>query len=174
MITISITLSVPFYASTYAELGAGHLAAAVDAWGSYLQDRLAARYDGAEVEVETTREALIEDKIDTDGDADEVRDAIHRIAEGWWALSAAERAEYGFPGDDTVTLAVDEENAAEAWWDAARAATDCPEALRALVHGDATEVVLTGEEAVSALAWCAALPGWEGGPSYAPHPLTVR
>lgn len=95
--TITVTLSVPSYSATYAELGAEHLTAAVDAWGDYLHDQLAARYDGAEVEVETTREALIEDRIDTDGDADEIRDAMARIAEGWWALSSEERAEYGFP-----------------------------------------------------------------------------
>ena len=171
MNTITITLSIPSYASTYAELGAEHLTAAVDAWGDYLLDHLAARYDGAElVEVETTREALIEDRIDTDGDADEVRDAMARIAEGWWALSAAERAKYGFPGGDTVALAVDEENNGEAWWTAARDAEDCPESLRALVHGPAVAVTAPR----SALAWCEALPGWTGGPAYAPHPLTVR
>jgi hypothetical protein len=169
MQTITITLSIPSYASTYADLGAEHLTAAVEAWGDYLHDQLAARY-GAEVEVETTREALIEDKIDTDGDADEVRGQMARIAEGWWALSSEERAEYGFPGDDTVTLAVDEENDGEDWWTAAREAEDCPEALRALVHGDATEATAPR----SALAWCEALPGWTGGPAYAPHPLLVR
>jgi hypothetical protein len=80
----------------------------------------------------------------------------------WWLSEVA------------VTFAVDEENGPEDWWTAARDAEDCPAGLVDLIHGDATEVVLAGEEAVSALAWCEALPGWTGGPTYAPHPLLVR
>ena len=80
----------------------------------------------------------------------------------WWLSEVA------------VTLAVDEENNGEFWWDAARDAEDCPAGLTDLIHGDEVEVVLTGEEAKIALAWCAALPGWEGGPSYAPHPILAR
>lgn len=97
MTTITITPSIPSYASTYAELGAENRSAAVAAWGRYLHAQLAARYPGVEVEVETTRDALIEDRIDTDGDADEVNRAMARIGDDWFRLSADGRAEYGCP-----------------------------------------------------------------------------
>jgi len=168
MRTITVTLSIPFYASTYADLTGPALLAAVTAWGRYLEDRLTAA--GYEVEVEATWEALIEDRIDTDGDADEVRDAMARIGDDWFRLSADGRAEYGCPGDDTVTLAVDEENAAEDWWTAAREAEDCPPELYDLVYGRATEA----RAPLVTLAWCRSLPGWATGPDHARHPLTWR
>lgn len=185
MRTITVTLSIPFYASTYADLTGPALLAAVTAWGRYLEDRLTAA--GYEVEVEATWEALIEDRIDTDGDADEVRDAMARIGDDWFRLSADGRAEYGFPGDDapspasaTLSLSrlilaellyrVDEEYAAEDWWTAARAAEDCPPELYDLVYGRATEA----RAPLVTLAWCRSLPGWATGPDHARHPLTWR
>jgi len=79
----------------------------------------------------------------------------------WWLSEVA------------VTFAVDEENNAETWWDAARDA-DVPEDLAELIDGDASEVTLAGEDAVNALAWCKSLPGWNDGPAHAQHPLTTR
>jgi len=97
MKTIDITLSLPSYASTYAELGAEHLKAAVEAYGSWLQAELTAR-TGAAVEVSTTRDALLHDRISTsDGSEEDVESLVARIADGWWKLSDEERQEYGFP-----------------------------------------------------------------------------
>jgi hypothetical protein len=80
----------------------------------------------------------------------------------WWLSEVA------------VEFVVDEENAAEMWWDVARDAKDAPEGLADIIDGSATEVTLSGEDAVAALAWCQSLPGWNGGPRHAPHPLTFR
>jgi hypothetical protein len=77
-----------------------------------------------------------------------------------------------------VVLRVDDRNLATAWWEALEARLRMnPEAvpgvLRRLVgRSDHLEVDLA--EARAALAWAAGLPGWEGGPRHAPHPLRMQ
>ena len=74
-------------------------------------------------------------------------------------------------------IAVDYENNAEAWWDAAVALADSGRSpsftriLSALHSSDEIgDDVLRGE-LDSFLAAASALPGWESGPSHALHPL---
>lgn len=74
---------------------------------------------------------------------------------------------------ETNTIAVDYENNSDAWWQAARAASDAPAAIRPLLAvGGADSVEVAADELPALLAWCAALPGWDGGPEHAPHPVT--
>ena len=70
-----------------------------------------------------------------------------------------------------ATFSVDEENSAEDWWTAARKAKHMPPALRPLFDTNGSMVVVDAHDAPAILAWCKALPGWEGGPRHAPHPL---
>lgn len=104
---------------------------------------------------------------------------------GEWARSAPEKQAYVLEergakdgpvwwlSEVSVEFAVDEENSGDEWWDAARDA-DAPDGLVDLIDGTDTDATLSGEDAVAALAWCQSLPGWNGGPEYAPHPLIVR
>lgn len=73
-----------------------------------------------------------------------------------------------------VTFSVDEENNAETWWTAARASKWVPSALRPLLYTNGSMVVVDASDAPAILAWCKSLPGWEGGPRHAPHPLQVQ
>lgn len=74
-----------------------------------------------------------------------------------------------------TTVRIDWENNSEVWWDAARAASDCPAELHALIYGlCATEVEVESARLPALLAWCASFPGWSDGPQYARHPLMVR
>ncbi len=93
----TIILSVPAHASTYASLSGDSLLAAVDAWGSYLEEQLAER--GYEVSVEVTREARIHGlSVQDDGaEAEAIEVAAGRISDAWMGLSDDERAEYGCP-----------------------------------------------------------------------------
>jgi hypothetical protein len=65
---------------------------------------------------------------------------------------------------DCITVRVDDENNAEAWWDA----------LSETMPGLASALRVCGEVTVDVATWgrLTALPGWDGGPEYAPHPLT--
>lgn len=73
-----------------------------------------------------------------------------------------------------VRIAIDFENNAETWWDAARADGTCMESARAIVHGSASAVVVPENVAKAFRAWGATFPGWSDGPSYAPHPFTFN
>jgi hypothetical protein len=61
------------------------------------------------------------------------------------------------------TIIVDEDAKAPDWWAAARAATDCPPALRPIIHGGKREVRLSRADADACEAWAARLPGWDDG-----------
>lgn len=79
--------------------------------------------------------------------------------------------------NQVMVLRVDDRNPARAWWRALddRLEADprtVPAPVRRLNAADRTEV--TPAEARSALDWAAGLPGWRGGPAYAPHPLRVE
>jgi len=52
-----------------------------------------------------------------------------------------------------IYITVDWENNAEAWWDAARVAADCPSFLRQLIHGGEDEIWVERAEADIVLAW---------------------
>lgn len=75
---------------------------------------------------------------------------------------------------EAATLAVDEENAGATWWDAVYEADDIPAAMRQMVYGRASSIPVHAADLPDLLQWCASLPGWNDGPAYAPHPLTVR
>jgi len=71
-----------------------------------------------------------------------------------------------------VTISVDFENNAEEWWAAAQTATNVPSAIAPLLFQTRTDSVrLDSHNAARALEWCESLPGWDNGPTHAPHPL---
>lgn len=79
-----------------------------------------------------------------------------------------------------LRIAVNYENNAEDWWEAARAALAAdtlPERVlpvRALLDDSGTDdIVVNTKEAHAILRWAASLPGWEAddSPEYAPNPL---
>mgnify|MGYP001454486275 CR=1 FL=1 len=73
-----------------------------------------------------------------------------------------------------LTVNVDQENNAESWWTALRAAGDkAPRALR-LLAGRATSAALSASEVDEVRSFAASLPGWAdpAAPNYAPHPVT--
>jgi hypothetical protein len=69
-----------------------------------------------------------------------------------------------------VRLAVDFENAAPEWWDGGGRSLweSVAEA------SDASDVVLDESLARSWLHEAATIPGWHGGPEYAPHPICLK
>lgn len=68
--------------------------------------------------------------------------------------------------DDSVSVAVDCENSADRWWCELDAASpDLAARLRG--SGPGQQVGVTIPE----LRLCQSLPGWDGGPRHAPHPL---
>jgi hypothetical protein len=69
-----------------------------------------------------------------------------------------------------VRLAIDFENTAENWWDAG--GRDLWEGLAEAP--DASQVVVDAELARSWLAQASAIPGWDDGPEFAPHPVCQR
>lgn len=73
----------------------------------------------------------------------------------------------------TVRVVIDEENNAEAWWDAARAASDAPEAFARLDDASG-EIECTAAEAAALVAWASTLPGYADGPAHAQHPFNVH
>lgn len=78
-------------------------------------------------------------------------------------------------------IVVDQENSADAWWDAAReAVSDASDAVADLFEridaaaGDPAGVCCRSEDAAALVAWASELPGWDDGPEYAMHPLLVQ
>ena len=91
-----------------------------------------------------------------------------------------------------IRIAVDQENNAETWWDAARNAlkagrnaerhtpawtfaralpASCePVVCQLLV----SEAIVTTQDAAAFRAWAETLPGWSDGPEHAPHPFTFH
>ncbi|MEN8181861.1 MAG: hypothetical protein ABFS46_04935 [Myxococcota bacterium] len=68
-----------------------------------------------------------------------------------------------------VRLAVDFENAAPSWWEGGGR-----ELWEGITEGfDPHSVVVEESLAHSWLAEASRLPGWEGGPDYAPHPIRL-
>ena len=68
-----------------------------------------------------------------------------------------------------VRLAVDYEFPSRTWWE-----TGGQELWEAVADGsDVSAVVLDGDLAASWLARASRLPGWEDGPEYAPHPISM-
>ena len=72
-----------------------------------------------------------------------------------------------------MVVTVDEENNAEIWWDAAEADKTTPASF-ARLQGSQSMIVLSKSDAVEFVVWAMSLPGWNDGPSYAPHPLTIQ
>jgi len=66
-----------------------------------------------------------------------------------------------------VRLAIDFECPAPEWW--RNGGRDLWESL--LEGFDNNDVLLDESVAESILSQCAGIPGWEGGPEYAPHPI---
>lgn len=71
-------------------------------------------------------------------------------------------------------IAVDFENNAEAWWDAATTSDNAPEAFAPMLADNADEIIVSDEDAITILTWAEQLPGWNDGPEYAPTALTVQ
>jgi hypothetical protein len=69
-----------------------------------------------------------------------------------------------------VKLAIDFENPARAWWDGGGRALW--ESL--LESFDNSSVVVEESIARSWLAEAEQIPGWHGGPEYAPHPVLLK
>ena len=69
-----------------------------------------------------------------------------------------------------VKLAIEFENPAKLWWESGgRALWD------SIVYGfDGNEVLVDDDVARSWIERAAMIPGWEGGPNYAPHPVFVK
>jgi hypothetical protein len=74
----------------------------------------------------------------------------------------------------TKRIAVDYENNAEEWWNAAKTDQNAPEAFAPLLADNADEVTVSDDEADEIIAWASGLPGWNDGPEYAPTALTVH
>lgn len=81
-------------------------------------------------------------------------------------------------GSDAQRIVVDEENHAETWWAAARAAAPVGDVARifaALDRGTRTEpVVVSSDEASEFESWALGLPGYDDGPEYAPTALLFQ
>jgi hypothetical protein len=76
-----------------------------------------------------------------------------------------------------VTVIVDRENNGEEFWEAARSLAERSPTSRVgrLIRAldNAEEVDMTKAESEELLAALSALPGWNDGPEYAPHPVHV-
>ena len=73
-----------------------------------------------------------------------------------------------------VKVQVDYENNAEEWWEAARDAAGAPAGIVSLLDNVGQDsVYLSDTAAEDVRRWAASLPGWDGGPEYAPHPLII-
>ena len=72
--------------------------------------------------------------------------------------------------DDMLRLAVDFENPSSTWWESG--GRDLWEAL--LEGFDNNDVLLERPLAESWIAQASTLPGWSGGPEWAPHPICVK
>jgi hypothetical protein len=71
-----------------------------------------------------------------------------------------------------VKVIADEENNAEIWWDAARAASDTPACVKEWIQlMRFAPLYLTREQAIEVRKWAESLPGWDDGPAHAPYPL---
>jgi hypothetical protein len=84
----------------------------------------------------------------------------------------------GISAGDTVTVIYDEENSAEAWWDAARLAmrgdTDLPSARARALFAQVNakgKAVTTRLDAAELFAWGEEIEGWDDGPEHARNPL---
>jgi len=69
-----------------------------------------------------------------------------------------------------VRLSIDFEHASRAWWE-----NGGQELWDGITEGfDENKVVLDDDVAASWLEAAHAVPGWNDGPEYAPHPIVVR
>ena len=69
-----------------------------------------------------------------------------------------------------VRLAIDFENPSPEWWDGGGR-----ELWESILEGfDGSDVLLEESIAQSWIAEAAKLPGWAGGPEFAPHPIRVK
>ncbi len=69
-----------------------------------------------------------------------------------------------------VKLAIEFENPAKLWWESGGR-----ELWDSIAYGfDGNEVLVDDDVAHSWIARAANIPGWEGGPNYAPHPVFVK
>jgi hypothetical protein len=72
-------------------------------------------------------------------------------------------------GDVVLRLAVDFEHPSRAWWE-----NGGQELWDGITEGfEESKVVLDDDLAASWLAEARRIPGWDDGPEYAPHPVTV-
>lgn len=69
-----------------------------------------------------------------------------------------------------VKLAIDFENPSKSWWESG--GRDLWEALTEAFDG--STVIVEESIATSWLEQAASIPGWEGGPDHAPHPICQK
>lgn len=75
-----------------------------------------------------------------------------------------------------MRIHVDEENAAPEFWTAVQVMIEqAPEEIREWLGGclPGDQIIVPDELAGAIRAWCESMPGWHGGPDYAPHPLRL-
>jgi hypothetical protein len=72
--------------------------------------------------------------------------------------------------EQMVKLAIEFENPAVSWWEGG--GRDLWEALTEAF--DNSDVIVQESIATSWLLQAASIPGWEGGPEYAPHPICQK
>ena len=74
-----------------------------------------------------------------------------------------------------VRVEIDQENNAEAWWDAARASVDAPVVFARLDAASASgRIECSPSEAAALAAWAETLPGYDDGPAHAAHPFNLH
>ena len=74
-----------------------------------------------------------------------------------------------------VRVEIDQENNAEAWWDAARASVDAPKVFARLDAASASgRIECSPSEAAALAAWAETLPGYDDGPAHAAHPFNLH
>ena len=78
--------------------------------------------------------------------------------------------------DKQITISLDTENNAEAWWTAAFAAnkTGLPASCGGLVYGYDDNVTVSAEDAEAFRVWGSKLPGWADGPVHALEPFVFN
>lgn len=76
----------------------------------------------------------------------------------------------GYIARAMMKLSIDFEHPSREWWDAG--GQELWEGI--IEEAGASSVVLDDDLAASWLAQAGALPGWDGGPEFAPHPIAAR
>lgn len=130
-------------------------------WLSFIERRLTELYPGAAVEVEEVDGESSASVKGLDVGAAEV---VEIVGVDLWEEFCA--SDYEIDPGQLVSVRVDEENNAEEWWDAVRAADRGGAGLEAAID--------SGRVTRAQLAVLRGLPGWSDGPEFARTALVVE